>query len=246
LQGREGWIPDYLQGREGWVPDWLENIPRQTGLRRGVADLLGIDSSVSSLFGLGLNSILNSDEVNLTGDLLFRASQDPGVLSLDRDVEQQILQYISDNIVRPSGGSTYVSTFQLIGGENVPFGGTRTPDSVATMGTQLRGLWRPEYSATRAVGMDPLTWTFRNARVEWIADATVIYARCNLVGVYSISHTVADTLDLRPRSGRRVDFSTQYNTATTLLGVPYHDVLGITDQLTVRAEWSSYGVVLGE
>ncbi len=58
---------------------------------------------------------------------------------------------------------------------------------------------------------------------------------------------INDVLDLRPRSGKKIDFGGKtigekaYNTATSILGTAYHDIAGNTDKLKVHARWKDHG-----
>ena len=53
--------------------------------------------------------------------------------------------------------------------------------------------------------------------------------------------SIEDTLDLRPHSGGKLNFDNPYNMVTSILGTVYHDLLGNTDKLKVRAYWNEMG-----
>ena len=48
-------------------------------------------------------------------------------------------------------------------------------------------------------------------------------------------------LDLRPHSRGKLNFDNAYNIVTSILGTAYHDLLGNTDKLKVRAYWNEMG-----
>ena len=53
--------------------------------------------------------------------------------------------------------------------------------------------------------------------------------------------SIDDKLDLRPHSRDKLNFKGAYNIVTSILGTVYHDLLGNTDKMRVRAFWNEMG-----
>ncbi|RYE57185.1 MAG: hypothetical protein EOP48_06345 [Sphingobacteriales bacterium] len=84
----------------------------------------------------------------------------------------------------------------------------------------------------------------------------MIHAAVNIsaTGCISIHYKFVDILDLRPERGGKVYFGGkgnspfskgegtrpwQYNAASSIFGIPYHDILGGNDKMKVKVTWTS-------
>ena len=136
-----------------------------------------------------------------------------------QEFEKQSLQFVqSDNrFGKIEFEETYVKC--------VPFGGDRAP---YPMKDQFFDPLNPNYKDTWKVGANELTWLIRNV--------TVTTQVCvSKTGDVTMFHSFTDTLDLRPSSGK----SMEYNLTTKVLGFIYHDLIGGNDKMTVKASWTS-------
>ena len=85
-----------------------------------------------------------------------------------------------------------------------------------------------QYRATWEMAMNELTWTVRSTIVHYKYEV-------DNSGQITIDYSFTDILDLRPNwSGRSIE----YNAICSVLGFLYHDVLGNSDELKVRAYWT--------
>ena len=89
--------------------------------------------------------------------------------------------------------------------------------------------WVDEYSATWDMAFNELTWTVRSVRIKYEYEV-------DLDGNITFRYWFSDTLDLRPSWGDR---SLEYNAICTVLGFLYHDVLGGSDELQIKAYWTT-------
>lgn len=195
------------------------------------ANVFGVNGQASSLFDLGWNSVLQNSSVLLTGDLLNQVQQDPDVIRYENWIIQQLVgkgegtySFESNQIPRDAGGG-------------IQLGGDRgslnplDPSSVAT--------WQ--------VAANPLTWAVRSVNIK-------AQVKVSAEGAMNITYQFTDNFDLRPERGGKVYFGGsgnspfssgggirpwQYNGATSILGVPYHDVVGGNDKLKTNATWQS-------
>jgi hypothetical protein len=182
------------------------------GPRQFVADQIGLTGNVSNLFQLGLNSQLQSSQVNLTGDLLERLKKDQAMV---------IFRNKLIAILKADPRFKNVS-FVLAGIQSIEFGGLRAPDDMVE---QLKDPFNPAYSATWDVAADPLTWAVRHADVAYTAlvkkDGTIV-----------IGYQLRDVLNLRPEG-----HTGAYKAVVNVVGPLYHDAAGGNDQMKVTADW---------
>lgn len=104
-----------------------------------------------------------------------------------------------------------------------------------------------ESAATWKVAGNPLTWVVRSVNVQ----ASV---QVNAEGAMNITYQFVDNLDLRPEKDGKIFFGGsgnspfsskggsrpwQYNAASSVLGVPYHDVVDDNDKMKVKATWTN-------
>ena len=185
------------------------------GIRRQIARVLNVDENISSIVGAGINSMLQSDQVNVTGDALNKIKNDPKM----REFEQNYLQIVQ------SDSRFGKQDFKVKYKDCVSFGGERATEP---MKDQFFDPLNPKYKDTWKVAANELTWLIRHVNVT-----TNVYV--SKTGDVRMYHSFTDTFDLRPSPGRSIE----YNIATTILGFIYHDVIGGNDKMTVKASWTS-------
>jgi hypothetical protein len=201
-----------------------------------IASTLGINGKAGNLFDLGLNSVFQNRSVQLTGGLLERVKQDPDIVRYENWIVRQVQ---ASSTFKEGGGVLNFTSSQipLEEGGGIQLGGDRgslnpfDPSSVKT--------WK--------VGFNPLTWAVRTVEVR--AQVFV-----NVRGAMHITYTFTDNFDLRPERDGKVYFGGsgnspfssrgghrpwEYNAATSILGVPYHDVMGGNDKMKITATWTS-------
>ena len=184
-------------------------------MRRLIANTFNVSQNINNVFEAGLNSILQSNNVNVTGQALDKIKNDPKML----EFEEQYLQNVRSN------SKFGKQDFQVKYMNCVSFGGERAPES---MSEQCRYPFNPKYKDTWNVAANELTWLIRNVNVT-----TKICV--SKTGDVTMFHSFTDILDLRPNPAR----SKEYNIATTVLGFFYHDIIGGNDKMTVKASWTS-------
>jgi RHS repeat-associated protein len=187
-----------------------------------IANIFGVNGKSDNLFSVGLNSILQSESVELTGAMLDKVKNDPAII----DFENSIVERVQG---KEAGTYNFSQGLQL-GGKR----GSLNPLS-------------KESAATWKVAGNPLTWVVRSVNVQ----ASV---QVNAEGGMNITYQFVDNLDLRPEKDGKVFFGGsgnspfsseggsrpwQYNAASSVLGVPYHDVVGGNDKMKVKATWTS-------
>jgi len=185
------------------------------GPRQAVANLLNMDNEVDNLVEAGIKSVLQFDEVNLTGQALEKVKKDPGMLAR----EDELVTKIKGDPRYGKEAFSYTET------DVVGFGGKRAD---TPMEEQFVDPFNPEYRDTWKVGGNELTWLVRNTNVT---SEINIAANGNMV----INHSFTDVFDLRPGDGR----TGIYNDITTVTGAAYHDVVGGNDELKINAKWTS-------
>ncbi|ATL49380.1 hypothetical protein COR50_20580 [Chitinophaga caeni] len=180
--------------------------------RSMVASMFGVNGKSDNIFSVGLNSILQSGSTELTGGLLDKVKQDPAIV----DFENSIVERLKG---KEAGTYNFSQGVQL-GGKR----GSLNPFSKNS-------------AATWKVAGNPLTWVVRSVNVQAAVEL-------NAEGGMHITYKFVDNLDLRPEKGGKVYFGGgnrpwQYNAASSVLGVPYHDVVGGNDKMKVKATWTS-------
>ena len=233
------------------------------GPRQWIAKQLHIDNNASNLFELAIISLLQFDQVNLTGRLVENLKNDPAM----KEKEEEMLNAIYSD---PRYGK---EGFPLEYKFGIEFGGNRTTGDMGDqlvgqikepfelifdlikIGTGLRHVRNandfreigdevkaeiaehPKYLDTWKVALDPESWTTRHANVN-------TYVEVEKDGTITIAYDLDDELDLRPDTGGKFYLQTgpsrsqEYNTIVSLLGIPFHDIFGGNDALIVNADWS--------
>ena len=185
------------------------------GPRRSLANASGINGTASNLIELGLHSLLQASQVQLTGGLLNKIKSDPGMIAkqntliakLKTDPRFRKIQFMSKGVM------------------GVQFGGKRWSSKTEDWGALNRN--NPAlHLGTWIVGVQELTWATRHATVEYAAtvksDGTIV-----------ISYHLIDQLDLSAQPGR----SEAYNNISSVLGFMYHDVVGGNSKMKINANW---------
>lgn len=182
-----------------------------------MANQFGLGNNANNLFELGLHSQLQSQQVNLTGELLNKIKADPKMVAFQN-------KFIAALKTDPRFKKL---AFITKGGEGVQFGGQRWSSNNEDWGAlnennpALRG-------ETWAVGGNELTWAVRHAQVNFTAtvkaDGTIV-----------VSFHLSDGLDLSAQPGR----SEAYNNISATTGFLYHDVVGGNSQMKVNADWQT-------
>ena len=206
-----GWYTGAITGYEG-TGGWLGHGPRQVA-----AKVYGIENGgeAQNLPQLLMHSLLQSEDVNITGDALENLKQDPRLLAFEAD----IVEYVQN--VPEYGNEAF--TFQT--SDDLTFGGPRAPGD---MWRQLPGIFNSENSDTWQVAGNETAWTVRCANVYADVDVT-------LDGMINISYSITDTYDLRPVSGRTFE----YNATTAVLGFFWHDVFGGNAKMKTHSNWQT-------
>ncbi|OQP38761.1 hypothetical protein A4H97_18765 [Niastella yeongjuensis] len=184
--------------------------------RNHVNHILKVPTRVSNLFELGANSMLRTNMIWLTDDLLERVKKDPAMVTH----QQQIIKLLKTDPRFKKVLFIYSNT-----GASVQFGGNRaTGEDWFGLSDQNPLL----HSETWEVASDPLTWTLRHANIQ--TDAII-----KEDGTIVMTHYISDKLDLRPGPGH----TEAYNTVTSGLGPIYHDFFRGSDKMQVRGNWST-------
>ncbi len=201
----------------GSDPGW-GTAPRRAIFRAACKYLKMDPAKVENIFMVGVHSMLQSDAIYLSGNLLDKVKKDEALLR----EQKKILNKIKSNIGykrTPLSDTDYFNT-QL--------GGQRAKGE---MWKQALGFWKwgNEYSATWEMAFDELTWAVRGVKIRYKYQVDVN-------GTITINYWFSDTLDLRPDWKNR---SMEYNAICTVLGFLYHDVMGGSDELQVKARWTT-------
>ena len=211
---KELFFSGHNDGDHGWGTEMRQKI------YLSACKYMNVDPYVATnIFGVGLNSMFQSDYLEIQGLLLENIKQDSGMLAQQKKV---IIDKIElDPYYR-------VGRIDEFGNYEVQFGGQR---SKAEMWKQLLEVhkWSTEHHATWDVALNELTWTVRTTKVY------VDYS-AEIDGVMTLHSNFEDTLDLRPSWNTR---SMEYNAACVVLGFMYHDILGGSDELKTKAKWTT-------
>jgi YD repeat-containing protein len=225
-----------------WAYDWNGGSSAYSGsgwghtARSFVAKMLGVNGTASGLMDVGMNSLLQSSAITLTGNMLDKVKNDPDVRRMENTIVAQA--QADPRFGNQAFSFPYFKEAQL-GGDR----GSLNPLD-------------PSSDQTWQVGANPLTWVVRTVTIQAQVEVSA-------EGVMNITYSFEDHLDLRPERGGKVYFGgkdaplsgigeryapdmygggsrpSMYNVATSVLGVPYHDVVGGNDNMKVRAKWSS-------
>lgn len=81
--------------------------------------------------------------------------------------------------------------------------------------------------------------------MQYKGNYHAVYNVYGFAFIWEMEFSIEDILDLRPRSGLKIDFASgrdqAYNVINSVLGTIYHDILGNTDDLRVRVWWNGFG-----
>ena len=201
----------------GMDPGWGTALRR--AIFRAACKYLGMDpDQVENIFMVGVHSMLQSDAIYLSGNLLDKIKNDEALLREQKKIISKI-ENKSGYKVREDAGDGIFST--QLGGQRVK----------GEMWRQALEFWKwgNDYSATWEMAFNELTWTVRSVRIKYEYEV-------DLDGNITFRYWFIDTLDLRPSWGDR---SLEYNAICTVLGFLYHDVLGGSDELQIKAHWTT-------
>ncbi len=188
------------------------------GPRRWLANQFGMGNVANNVFELGLHSLLQSGQVNLSGQLLDKIKKDGDLIRFQNEIIK---------ILKADPRFKRLS-FIAKGKGQVGFGGQRWERKGIENWGALNGNNPLAHSETWAVAGNELTWATRNSEVSYTAivksDGTIV-----------ISYHLSDTLDLSPQKGR----SEAYNNVSSVTGFLYHDVVGGNSAMKVNADWQT-------
>ena len=215
--------------------------PWGTGFRQRLAIAIGLKEEVNSLWTLGLNSVANSQHVTLGEHFVELIKKDDAMNEVKKLVDEKIVADIKSKAHRAPLLKAAHLTDSISGSKTVAFGGQRNN---ADMLNQLKfTLQHPiesltKYSATWNVAMQELTWAIRHGTVVFNGIYHAVYNISGFIYFWEMQFSIEDTFDLRPHYGGKLNFGTPYDIVTSILGSAYHDLLGNTDQMRVRAYWN--------
>lgn len=226
--------------------------PWGTAIRQKLANAVGLEKKVDSLWTLGLNSLANADHVNLGDHFTDLLQKDHAIKIIVAEIEEKITSDIKRNSYKAPFLTAQTLSKSNFSGRtrSVGWGGERHPDGMfKQLKTTILNPFKSfsEYSATWEVGLNELTWSIRNTSVQYCGVYHAVYNAYGFAFIWEFEFAIEDTLDLRPRSGKNIDFGGKtsgekaYNTVTSILGTAYHDIIGNTDKLKVRASWKHHG-----
>jgi hypothetical protein len=179
------------------------------------ARVLGVSKNSNGLMNIGFNSLLHTEAVTLTGDMLNLVADDLAIIALEKNLLERVK---SDKRFGSESFMFDEKTFVQFGGKR----GSLNPFRKSSINT-----WK--------VGANKLTWVVRS--VDVYSEVAV-----SQTGQITIFHHFEDNLDLRPEKGGKIYFGEgdrprAYNIVSSLAGVPYHDILGANDKMKIRAAW---------
>lgn len=248
---------EFAESLEGGLKRRLDNLmqyglgrPWGNEIRRHIAVAFDLQKEVNNLWELGLNSVANSKSVYLGETYIKQIKNDPGmspvISTLEMQIKKDILSKVHDTLE-----VTKIEGVNITGSKSVELGGKRSP---ANMMEQLKfTLKHPinsqaKYADTWNVAMNELTWILRHCSVYFTGVYHALYNIAGFGFIWEMEFSIEDILDLRPHSKNKIDFGggnesqKAYNIVTSILGTTYHDILGNTDKLKVRAKWTDTGI----
>ena len=235
----------------------ISNFPRYgvgrpwgTEFRRYAATALGISTDVNNLFSLGLNSMTNAKSVYLGEHFINLIKIDSAILSIQDDIQSRIQDEIRRNALKlPIVDVISMNPMRLNGSKLIQLGGKRAPENMVkqlkfTLAHPLQSL--DKYADTWNVATNELTWAIRGATVRYVGIYHSVYNLYGFSYMHEMEFSIDDKLDLRPRSGHKIDFNMSdkhyaYNAVCSVLGSLYHDIFGNTDSMRVRVKWTDFG-----
>lgn len=177
-------------------------------------DLFNLKTEVNNVVETAIMSLLQADEVIITGQALEKIKKDPAILELEKSLCQKAI----------NNAEFGKRDFEFKEENNhITFGGKRAPES---MSEQAKRFWSPKYKDTWKVATNELTWLVRNVYID--SNVSV-----SANGLITIAHSFEDFYDLRPQKNR----NNEYNLVTTIFGFLYHDIIGGNDMMKVSASW---------
>lgn len=218
--------------------------PWGTTIRQRMAVAAGLKNEVNSLWELGLNSVANSQRVYLGEHFIDLIRKDPEMEKVRKKVAEEVVSDIKSRIYRAPYLTIQRDDGSISSSKSCIFGGERNKDDMLQ---QLKFTLRhpvdslTKYADTWNAAMEELTWAIRHATVFFNGIYHVVYNMAGFAYIWEMQFSIEDTLDLRPHSGGKLNFDDAYNMVTSILGTAYHDLLGNTDKLKVRAYWNEMG-----
>ena len=218
--------------------------PWGTAIRQRMAVAFGLKNEVNSLWELGLNSVANSQHVYLGEHFIDLIKKDRAMGKVRKIIEEKVVSDIKSRIYRVPHLAVQHSDGRISSSERCEFGGERNKDDMLkqlnfTLRHPIDSLTK--YADTWNVAMNELTWALRHATVFFNGIYHVVYNMAGFAYIWEMQFSIEDTLDLRPHSGGKLNFNGAYDIVTSILGTAYHDLLGNTDNLKVRAYWNEMG-----
>ncbi len=222
-----------------------------TAFRQRLTSAMGLKREVNDLVGLGLHSVGNSSHVYLGDHFVQLLKDDPAMEKVIAEVEKTICYDIRKYAYRIPYLSAQKMDNRHSGRTNsYGWGGKCHSDPMFTQLTE--SILNPissafKYADTWKVGMNELTWSLRHASVAYTGNYHAVHNVYGFAFLWEMEFSIEDILDLRPHSGKSIDFGGKdegeraYNIVTSILGTAYHDILGNTDNLRVRASWTENG-----
>ena len=219
--------------------------PWGTAIRQRLAVAAGLKNEVDSLWTLGLNSVAHSHHVYLGEHFIDLIKKDREMEKVRKKVAEEVVSDIRSRIYRAphltvQRGEGTISSSK----DNCVFGGERHKDNMLkqlsfTLRHPIDSLTK--YADTWNVGMQELTWAIRHGTVFYKGIYHVVYNLAGFAYLWEMQFSIDDKLDLRPHSRDKLNFKGAYNIVTSILGTVYHDLLGNTDKMRVRAFWNEMG-----
>jgi hypothetical protein len=194
--------------RDGVVGTW-NSLPGNDAVEWVVgsaADHLPFNNAMGAAF----EALSGSNHISLDADATQAIQADAGFLQTEAEIVASIQQY--------DGFGERALTIPLADLDVnlvVELGGQRGAGSMKEQFMHIYDLSDANVRQTWQVAANELTWLLRHARL----DGTAHVAQD---GSITIDYNIHDRLDLRASPGR----SEAYNTASTVLGTVWHDVLG--------------------
>ena len=219
--------------------------PWGTEIRRRLATAVKLKKEVDNLWELGLNSIANSQRVTLGKHFVDLIKEDPAMDEIPKLVNGFVIADVKSRARRLPLLEVEKFEGRIRDQKSKGFGGNR--DRSASMLQQLQFTLRhpidslSKYADTWNVGMKELTWAIRNGTVRYEGIYHALYNASGFAYLWEVEFSIEDPFDLRPRSGGKLAFKDDYDIITSILGTVYHDLLGNTDKLKVRAHWNEMG-----
>jgi len=218
--------------------------PWGTTIRQRLAVAAGLKNEVDSLWELGLNSVANSQRIYLGEHFIDLIRKDPEMERVRKIITEKVVYDIKSRIYHAPYLTIQRGDGRISSSERCEFGGKSSKDDMLQ---QLKFTLRhpidslTKYADTWNVAMKELTWAIRHAPVFFNGIYHVVYNMAGFAYAWEMQFSIEDTLDLRPHSGGKLNFDNPYNMVTSILGTVYHDLLGNTDKLKVRAYWNEMG-----